>query len=246
MLGLDIQNDRMARMVVDQCPITFVPLRDKKCPLRIPSGIGAEDRNFGADIVGGFKASGAKQVRGHGGGGRLAMHSTNDDSLLGGHHRREGIGSTDHRNSETGGFIVGRIAGFDRGGKNHQIGTPHAFSRVRAGEAKTFFGKPLHLDGVHFVRSSDIMSEAKQQRGDPAHSGTRNSNQVDFCWSRTRQKFAEFFSPHFIPSVTARSMTSATFAAAASGESCRAAAAMADRRSGFPSHFERADEKTSG
>ena len=245
-LGLDVEHDRVARMVVHQRPVALIPLGDKIRTLGIPAGVRSENGNFGPDIVRRFESPGTKQVGGHRGGGGLAVHSTNHDALLRGHHRREGIRATNHRNPQPRRLVIGGISRSDGGGVNNEIGAANAFRRVRTGKAQALFGKPLDLDRVDLVGTADIVPKPEQKRGDAAHAGTRHADEVDFRRSRTGQKVAEFFGSHFIPSATARSMTSATLAAADSGESPRAAAAIAARRSGFPSNFETAVAKTSG
>ena len=99
----------------------------------------------------------------------------------------------------------------------------------------------LMLNGVNLS-----LVTFSQQRGDTAHAGACNSNQVDLLWRWRSERLAQLGGCHLTPSLTARSMTSATFFAADSGVSFFAAAAIVARRVGSFRRFEILAAKTSG
>ena len=63
-----------------QGAVAFVAFRHKIFSPRIPMGVSAEDRNFRAHIIGGMQAALGQNMRRHGGGRGLPVHSRNHDS----------------------------------------------------------------------------------------------------------------------------------------------------------------------
>jgi hypothetical protein len=47
---------------------------------------------------------------------------------------------------------------------------------------KAFFNEASDLGGINLVGSAHFVAESKQQRGDTAHAGARDSDQVDMLW----------------------------------------------------------------
>ena len=113
-------------------------------------------------------------------------------------------------------------------------------------ECEAFFNQAFDLGCVNLVGPAHFVAKSKQQRGDTAHARACNSDQVDVLWRWRSERLAQFGGCHLTPSLTARSMTSATFFAADSGVSFFAAAAIVARRVGSFKRFEIVAAKTSG
>ena len=96
MLGFDVQYDCMAGMVVDKSAIALVSFSDKIFTLRVPASIGAENRNFRANIVRWLESASSKHVGSHRGGCCFSMHATNNDALFGRHDGGKGVGAPCH------------------------------------------------------------------------------------------------------------------------------------------------------
>ena len=64
MFLLNVQDDGMLGSEQRDGPVAFVAFRDEILSL-VPVGVGAEDRNLRADVVGGAQATGSQNVRGH-------------------------------------------------------------------------------------------------------------------------------------------------------------------------------------
>ena len=82
MLWFDVQYDRMTGMVIDESAIALVSLGDKIFTLRVPAGIGAQNRNFRANIVRWLESASSKHVGSHRGGGCFSMHAADNDALF--------------------------------------------------------------------------------------------------------------------------------------------------------------------
>ena len=82
MLFLDVEDERVLRPEVTQRAIALVPFRDKIFAARIPVRVRSENRNLRADVMRGMQPAFAKNMRGHRGGGRLAVHARDHDAAF--------------------------------------------------------------------------------------------------------------------------------------------------------------------
>ena len=77
--------------------VAFVALGHKILAARIPMRVLPEDRNLGADIMRRVQPAFPQNMRGHGGSGRFAMHSRDQNSALIAHHRSKSFRPSHHR-----------------------------------------------------------------------------------------------------------------------------------------------------
>ena len=84
-------------MKITQRPVALVAFRDKILPARVPVRIGAENRDFRADVMRWMQPAFTQNVRGHGRGRRFSMHANNEDSALATHDGSERFGAAQHR-----------------------------------------------------------------------------------------------------------------------------------------------------
>lgn len=120
-LGFDIEDDGVGGAEVDEGAIAFIAFGDEEGAFGIPVGIGAEDGDFGADVVGGMQLAVAEDVGGEGGGGGLAMGAGDDDAVFDRHDGGEGFGAADKRNAGAVGGVVGDVVGLDGGGVDDHV-----------------------------------------------------------------------------------------------------------------------------
>ena|SRR5438105_543398 len=74
--------------------VAFIALRHKVITARIPMRILPEDRNFGPDVMGRVQSAFPQDMRGHGRGRRLAVHSSDQDSVFIPHDRGQSFCSS--------------------------------------------------------------------------------------------------------------------------------------------------------
>ena len=169
----------MFRVVIRQRAVALVPFGHEPLALRVPMGVGAEDRDFRADVVRGPHAAHPQDVRRHGGGGRLAVHSADDDPLLALHDGRERVGPPHHAHPLADRLVVFDIAGPDRRRVDDQVRVMNIRGILRLVKFQAQLLEAMHLDGRDLVRAGNRVPHGHQEPGDSAHAGTRHADQVD-------------------------------------------------------------------
>ena len=133
MFGFDVEDDGVGGAEVDEGAVAFIAFGDEEGAFGVPVGVGAEDGDFGADVVRGMHLAVAEDVGGEGGGGGLAVGAGDDDAVLHGHDGGEGFGAADERDASAVGGVVGDVVGFDGGGVDDHV-TVGDFAFAMGGE----------------------------------------------------------------------------------------------------------------
>ncbi len=132
-------------------------------------GVGAEDGNFGADVVGGMHLPVAKDVGSEGGGGGLAVGAGDDDAVFDSHDCGEGFGTADERDAGAEGGVVGDVVGFDGGGVDDHVTVFDFAFAVGGEELEAEFLKAGGFLGGDFVGAADFVTECEKEGGEAAH-----------------------------------------------------------------------------
>ena len=82
MLLFDVKNDGVFWMVEGESSIAFVSFGDKMFSMRIPVGVGPENRDFCTHVMGRREVADLEDMGGHRGSGRFAVHPADDDALF--------------------------------------------------------------------------------------------------------------------------------------------------------------------
>jgi catechol 2,3-dioxygenase-like lactoylglutathione lyase family enzyme len=137
----------------------------------------ARSRAFYSEVVGwSFRA---QDMGGHGRGRGFSVHPADHHSLLAGHHGGQDFGSACHRFFKSQRRIKGRIAGMDRGRKNHQFGIVNEAGAVGRLKVESFASQTFDFLGVDLVRTTDTMTERQKKSCNATHPGTGYSDEVD-------------------------------------------------------------------
>ena len=67
----------------------------------------------------------------------------------------------------------------NRRGVDHQIGIMDEVGAVRRREPETLPPQAIHLDSIRFVGAADTMTKSQQEGGNPTHSRTGNTDQMN-------------------------------------------------------------------
>ena len=120
-LGLDVEDHRVLGVIERERAVAFIAFRDHELAVFGPLGVGAEDRDFRADVVARFLAGLAQDVGGHRGGGGFPVGAGNDDALARVEDGGEAFGAAEQRDLRGCGGGVGRVVRADGRGINDEV-----------------------------------------------------------------------------------------------------------------------------
>src|SRR6516165_4506704 len=183
----DVKNDCVLRPVIAQSAVTFITLGHKIFASFVPVSVGTKDRNLRSDIVRWSQTAGAQYMSSHRRGGCLAVHSRHDNTPLGGHDSRQGIGATNHGKSQPHRFVEGRVPRLDRRGINNKLRALHRVGGLGQMKFEAQRFQTANLQSAYAVAAANLMSQRQQQTSDSAHAGSCNSDEVDTLWSIEQQ-----------------------------------------------------------
>ena len=169
----------MFGMEIDEGPIAFVAFGHEPLALLFPIRIRAQNGDLRTDIMGGSLTPDPQDVRGKRGGRRLAMRPRDNDALFPEHDRGECLGPSEERDATLHRLIVGGIARLDRARVDHDVGADDRLGGMRTGKAETRLLEALRLARSHLVRSRNVVPEAQEERGEPAHARAGHTDEVD-------------------------------------------------------------------
>jgi hypothetical protein len=177
--GLDVEHDAVLGMVLHDGAVAFIALGDEEFTARIPTCVGAENRNLRADIMRRVRPGGAEDMSGHGRDRRLAVHSADKDAFFPGHEAGERFRATDQRFSRGARGIESGIPGADSRGVDDDLGIVRIGGTVWRAEIEPEGLQAPHLRGVDFVRSADAVAKRQEESGDAAHARTSHTDKMD-------------------------------------------------------------------
>src|SRR6266513_1025846 len=139
-----------------------------------------------------MQAAFAQNVRGHGRGGGLSMHSSNDDAAFPAHNGGKRLGPARL------GFVrltctrQNRVVHLYGRGKNYQLGLARIFGTVLWMKLQAQTLQSIRFLRANFIRTCDLVAEFQQQRGQPAHPASGYTDEMNSV-SLVREKFREIY-----------------------------------------------------
>lgn len=177
--GFDVEDDGVGGAEVDEGAVAFIAFGDEEGAFGVPVGVGAEDGDFGADVVGGMHLAVAEDVGGEGGGGGLAVGASDDDAVFDGHDGGEGFGAADEGDAGAVGGVVGDVVGFDGGGVDDHVAVSDFAFAMGGEELEAEFLEAGGFFGGDFIGATDFVAEGEEEGGEAAHAGASDTDEVD-------------------------------------------------------------------
>ncbi len=178
-LRLDVEDDAVLGEVVDERAVALVALGDEVFAVLVPVGVRAQHGDLRADVVAGAEPPFAQQVRREGGGRGLAVRAGDDDALLVVEDGGEAVRAAQAEAAALARGAQGGVVFADRAGVDDDFGVLHRLRIVGAGEHQSRLLQPLRFHARHAVAAADAVPHFHQHAGEPAHAGSRHSDQVD-------------------------------------------------------------------
>ena len=171
-LGLDVQDDAVLRHIVHQGAVALIALRHQVLAVLVPVRVGAQHGYFRTHIVAGAEASLAHQVRGEGGGGRLAVRACYHHTLLVVQNRRQTFRTAQAEQVPFPRCLQCRVVLPYRAGVDDNLRMADGIRIVRAGESQTGGLQTLGLIARYAITAAHSVPHLQQHARQPAHAGS--------------------------------------------------------------------------
>src|ERR1700730_9565914 len=132
----------------------------------------------------------AQNVRGHGRGRRLAVHTSDDDAAPSAQDRGERFGATHGRFALIARTDQNWIVDLDRRGKNNQLSVFCMFGFMFSMKAQAESLQSIRLLRAQFVGAANFVAKFEQERSHTTHATAGDANEMDLV-PLARKKLAK-------------------------------------------------------